>query len=37
MYLLIEIENNEIGVEGCQFISKSKWLKLTAINLSKNN
>ena len=35
--LAINLASNEIGNEGCEYLSQAKWPNLTCLNLSKNS
>ena len=35
--LSLNLEYNQIGSKGCDYLSQAKWLNLTNLLLSKNN
>ncbi len=35
--LAFNLELNQIGNKGCEYLSQAKWLNLTHLNLTSNN
>ncbi len=35
--LAFNLEGNQIGSEGCEYLSQAKWPNLKYLNLSQNN
>ncbi len=35
--LALNLDRNQIGSEGCEYLSQAKWPNLTHLGLSKNN